>query len=321
MRTIGLQGLFTVAAFSTAFGLTGCSASEQNATDTAATESAPAAFRVDTREQLPACDASSEGVVAYIAAEGSILACVHSEWEPLFPTTAGNGEKGDKGDKGDTGATGATGATGPEGIEGRKGATGAAGAMGPRGYTGVKGDTGEQGVQGMQGLKGDTGEKGEKGDKGEKGEDAVGAPVITGHCYESVASGGVSLPLTQWSAAMVSGTMAASPEGVHGCAGAVSRSGGTYSFSAPGSYRVTVRQYLIVPAGSTTRIMLTSGITQGVSGMMIPVMCNYDAAGNDAVCEGEFVLDVATTGTAAISLEAWNTNVTAQGGTIIIDRL
>lgn len=81
---------------------------------------------VAAKSDLPTCDKSREGNLAYVKTESVFYACASSSWETVTI----------KGEKGDVGASGVAGAAGPAGATG---ATGAAGTSGNNGANGIDG--------------------------------------------------------------------------------------------------------------------------------------------------------------------------------------
>lgn len=75
---------------------------------------------VDNAAALAACDATTEGRIAYVKADATLQACAAGAWSVIDLKGAAGaagvvGEKGDKGDKGDVGEAGGDGERGPEG--------------------------------------------------------------------------------------------------------------------------------------------------------------------------------------------------------------
>ncbi len=112
--------------------------------------SAPGYPLVMLMEDRPACDATREGMLVYIAEDRSFYACVHESWYQIDL----RGPAGMPGPPGNDGARGINGDKGPigEGVKGDKGETGDTGATGPQGETGETGETGEKGEKGDTGV-------------------------------------------------------------------------------------------------------------------------------------------------------------------------
>ena len=175
MRTMGVRVSLVLAAMVSTI-VVGCSEDPTPARDQAATGVSLDKLEVRTRGELPACDASTEAMLAYVVDEKQIVACLDGSWqEVIFPdaprgATGARGEPGAKGETGPKGDKGEHGAKGDHGERGAMGIEGAVGDVGAPGLEGAQGDKGETGDKGSKGAKGETGDKGAKGDTGAQGE-------------------------------------------------------------------------------------------------------------------------------------------------------
>ncbi len=97
MRRIGLGVSVLVSAVSLV-GFLGCAAPPESADDPK-TGASLDRLAVESRGELPACDASTNGLLAYLRDEQRIVVCMSGAWtDVVFPS-----EKGDKGDTGKIG--------------------------------------------------------------------------------------------------------------------------------------------------------------------------------------------------------------------------
>ena len=144
---ISLSRVVLWAAVATTIGGTAaCGSSSASPSDKPPSRSSLGALSVGSRGDLPACDASSEALVAYVVDEKKIVACLSGTWTPVV---FGSGVPGEPGAAGPSGASGASGAQGAAGAPGAPGAPGPAGAAGAAGAQGDQGDTGATGAQGV----------------------------------------------------------------------------------------------------------------------------------------------------------------------------
>lgn len=192
MRTIGV-GMSLVLATMVSAMVGGCSDDPSPVREQAATGVSLDKLEVRTRGELPACDASTEAMLAYVVDEKRIVACLDGSWqEVIFPDAprGAAGARGDQGAAGETGATGDKGDRGAKGDKGDRGATGLEGAVGDKGAQGDVGAAGDKGDEGDEGDEGDTGATGDKGRAGEGGaQGAAGEQGDKGRAGDKGAAG------------------------------------------------------------------------------------------------------------------------------------
>jgi hypothetical protein len=103
--------------------VSGCGAAPSHDGDGSTDQPSPAttpvpqqnSLYVQTASELPPCDGTREGWLAYLNAVSKLQACVAGEWTDVHLTSGPAGEKGDVGPKGDAGPEGPKGDPGPDG--------------------------------------------------------------------------------------------------------------------------------------------------------------------------------------------------------------
>ena len=289
MRTINLRAGLMMAALSVAaLGSGGCADTESQLSDVPSSESAGNKLQVSSRGALPACDASTEALLAYIVDEKALVVCSEGAWRQVEVP----GSEGPAGPKGDTGATG------PAGPQGPKGEDGADGAPGEKGEKGEGGDTGAPGLPGVPG------EKGEPGSSGE-----------TAFCFEAQPQHheAVPVPLTPQAIGF------AWPQ----CSGdSIAYSAQTYTFTRAGIYSVEVNTWNSLPLLPTSTNIVLSAVATGATGILEDVICpmNINILGPQR-CEARFVVNALPGTTLQLRTSANVLGTLRVGGSIIVEKM
>jgi ELWxxDGT repeat protein len=113
-------------------------------------------YSVQSSDDLPACNADTNGRLYYVEADDNFQVCKTNGWN--YITIQGiAGTNGQDGAQGADGAPGQDGTQGADGAPGQDGAQGADGAPGQDGAQGADGAPGQDGTQGTDGANGTAG--------------------------------------------------------------------------------------------------------------------------------------------------------------------
>ena len=122
-------------------------------------------YSVQSADDLPACNADTNGRLYYVEADDNFQVCKTSGWNYITI----QGIAGTNGQDGAAGADGVAGANGQDGSQGTTGDNGQDGSQGTNGTSGQDGSQGTEGTPGQNGSQGATGAPGQDGSQGADG--------------------------------------------------------------------------------------------------------------------------------------------------------